>query len=84
MTQGDGGRMDHQHTINHRFLQGASDLTDALLAWWEVHGRKDPALKPWMLTKDGRWPEPQEHVSVFECWIAEVMLQPPAVSAGSD
>ncbi len=28
-----------------------------------------------MFTKDGRWPEPQEHLNVLECWIAEVMLQ---------
>ena len=28
-----------------------------------------------MFTKDGRWPEPHEHLNVLECWIAEVMLQ---------
>ena len=53
----------------------APPMTRALLAWWEVHGRKDHALKPWMFTKDGRWPEPHEHLNVLECWIAEVMLQ---------
>ncbi|WP_186539244.1 8-oxo-dGTP diphosphatase MutT [Synechococcus sp. BIOS-E4-1] len=53
----------------------APDLSQSLLAWWEVHGRKDPALKPWMFTKDGRWPDPHEPLNVLECWIAEVMLQ---------
>lgn len=53
----------------------APELSSSLLAWWEVHGRKDPAIKPWMFTKDGRWPEPHEHLNVLECWIAEVMLQ---------
>ena len=53
----------------------APELSQSLLAWWEVHGRKDPDLKPWMFTKDGRWPEPHEHLDVLECWIAEVMLQ---------
>ena len=60
----------------HRDLSPlAAELSQSLLAWWEVHGRKDPALKPWMFTKDGRWPEPHEHLDVLECWIAEVMLQ---------
>ena len=53
----------------------AAELSQSLLAWWEAHGRKDPALKPWMFTKDGSWPEPHEHLNVLECWIAEVMLQ---------
>ncbi|WP_286188618.1 8-oxo-dGTP diphosphatase MutT [Synechococcus sp. A15-24] len=53
----------------------APPMTRALLAWWEVHGRKDHALKPWMFTKNGRWPEPHEHLDVLQCWIAEVMLQ---------
>ena len=51
------------------------ELSRSLLAWWEMQGRKDPAQKPWMFTKDGRWPEPHEHLNVLECWIAEVMLQ---------
>ena len=59
---------------NDRKVQ-ALELSFSLLAWWEMHGRKDPALKPWMFTKDGRWPEPHEHLNVLECWIAEVMLQ---------
>ena len=59
---------------NDRKVQ-ALELSRSLLAWWEVHGRKDPALKPWMFAKDGRWPEPHEHLNALECWIAEVMLQ---------
>ena len=47
----------------------------SLLAWWEVHGCKVFALKPWMFTKDGRGPEPHEHLDVLECWIAEAILQ---------
>jgi len=57
------------------FSDWAPELSRSLLAWWEVHGRKDPALKPWMFTKDGRWPDPDEDLSALECWIAEVMLQ---------
>ena len=49
------------------------ELSHSLLAWWEVHGRKDPALKPWMFTKDGRWPEPAQHLDLYGIWIAEVM-----------
>tara|TARA_B100001964_G_C13821413_1_gene417477 strand:- start:263 stop:508 length:246 start_codon:yes stop_codon:yes gene_type:complete len=59
---------------NDRKVQ-ALELSRSLLAWWEVHGCKDPALKPWMFAKDGRWPEPHEHLNALECWIAEVMLQ---------
>ena len=40
----------------------APELTRALLVWWEVHGRKDAALKPWICTEDGRWPESSQHV----------------------
>ncbi len=29
-------------------------MRQQLLAWWEVHGRKDIAIKPWMFTVDGR------------------------------
>ena len=50
-------------------------MTAALLVWWEESGRRDPAQKPWMFTLDARWPAPEEHVSVYGCWIAEVMLQ---------
>ena len=68
--------MGQQRNAEHRDLSAlAPELSQSLLAWWEIHGRKDPALKPWMFTKDGRWPEPHEHFNVLECWIAEVMLQ---------
>ena len=68
--------MGQRRSAQHRDISAlAPELTQSLLAWWEVHGRKDPALKPWMFTKDGRWPEPHEHLNVLECWIAEVMLQ---------
>ena len=59
-------------------------LGDALLAWWELNGRKDPALKPWMFKADGQWPAPDEGLNSYPIHVAEVMLQPPAVSAGSD
>ena len=68
--------MGQRSSAEHRDLSAiAPELSRSLLDWWEVHGRKDPALKPWMFTKDGRWPEPHEHLNVLECWIAEVMLQ---------
>ena len=68
--------MGQRSSAEHRDLSAlAPELSQSLLAWWELHGRKDPALKPWMFTKDGRWPEPHEHLNVLECWIAEVMLQ---------
>ena len=68
--------MGQRSSAEHRDLSPlAAELSQSLLAWWEVHGRKDPALKPWMFTKDGRWPEPHEHLNVLDCWIAEVMLQ---------
>ena len=68
--------MDQRSSVEHRDLGAlAPELSQALLAWWEVHGRKDPALKPWMFTKDGRWPESHEPLNVLECWIAEEMLQ---------
>ena len=50
-------------------------MRQQLLEWWEVHGRRDPAQKPWMFAKDGRWPGPGEELHVLECWVAEVMLQ---------
>ena len=69
--------MGQRNSAEHRdFSALAPELSQSLLAWWEVHGRKDPALKPWMFTKDGRWPAPHEQLNVLECWIAEVMLQP--------
>ena len=68
--------MGQRSSAEHRdFSALAPELSRSLLDWWKVHGRRDPALKPWMFTKDGRWPEPHEHLNVLECWIAEVMLQ---------
>ena len=61
-------------------LGGSSDLSEiatelcySLLAWWEVHGRKDPVLKPWMFTPEGKWPEPCEHLNPYPIHVAEVM-----------
>ena len=51
------------------------EIRQQLLAWWEVHGRQDIAIKPWMFTVDGRWPEPNEDLSPYGIWIAEVMLR---------
>ena len=68
--------MGQRRSAQHRDLSAlAPELSQALLAWWEVHGRKDPALKPWMFTKDGRWSEPAQHLDLYGIWIAEVMLQ---------
>ena len=65
-----------QRLVMSQLVSGSAQaLSQALLAWWHDHGRIDPALKPWMFTKDGRWPAPHEPLCVFECWIAEVMLQ---------
>ena len=68
MEQQDSNQQRHSSAM-------AMELTGSLLAWWEVSGRKDPTQKPWMFTKEGRWPEPEEHLSALECWVAEVMLQ---------
>ena len=55
---------------------GAAPLmTRALLAWWDGHGRKDPAQKPWMFTAAGHWPTAAESLDPYGIWIAEVMLQ---------
>ena len=67
--------MGQRRSAQHRDLSAlAPELSQALLAWWEVHGRKDPALKPWMFTKDGRWPDPDDLLDPYGIWIAEVML----------
>jgi adenine-specific DNA glycosylase len=49
------------------------ELSRILLAWWELHGRKDPALKPWMFTPDGRWPRADTCLDPYGIWVAEVM-----------
>ena len=51
------------------------ELSRSLLVWWERHGRRDSAQKPWMFTADQRWPQPDEVLSPYGIWIAEVMLQ---------
>ena len=67
--------MGQRSGAEHRDLSAiAPELSRSLLDWWEVHGRKDPALKPWMFTKDGRWPDPDDLLDPYGIWIAEVML----------
>ena len=51
------------------------ELSGPLLSWWEVNGRRDPEQKPWMFTADRTWPQPDDVLSPFGIWIAEVMLQ---------
>ena len=53
----------------------APPMTRALLAWWDGHGRKDPAQKPWMFTHAGCWPSAVDDLDPYGIWIAEVMLQ---------
>jgi A/G-specific adenine glycosylase len=48
---------------------------EQLLGWWQIHGRKDPAQKPWMFKEDGTWPLTEDSLSLYGIWIAEVMLQ---------
>ncbi|KGG25604.1 MULTISPECIES: 8-oxo-dGTP diphosphatase MutT [unclassified Prochlorococcus] len=68
--------MRQRSSAEHRDLCAlAPELSESLVAWWEVHGRKDPALKPWMFRADGRWPAPEEALDPYGIWIAEVMLQ---------
>ena len=56
-------------------IQQLQQLQQHLLAWWELHGRLDPAQKPWMVAADGRWPEPGQELDCWPIWVAEVMLQ---------
>ena len=49
------------------------ELSRSLLAWWEMHGRRDPEQKPWMFTPEGTWPEPYEHLNPYPIHVAEVM-----------
>ena len=48
---------------------------EALLAWWQVAGRRDPAQKPWMFFTAGRFPESGEALDPYGVFVAEVMLQ---------
>jgi A/G-specific adenine glycosylase len=50
-------------------------MAELLLSWWKHHGRKQPAQKPWMFKADGTWPLPEDSLSPYGIWIAEVMLQ---------
>ena len=50
-------------------------MRQQLFAWWEVHGRREPAKKPWMFTKDGCWPQPEDPLHPYPILVAEVMLQ---------
>ena len=51
------------------------ELGRSLLAWWGMHGRRDPELKPWMFTEVRSWPGPDQSLFPYGIWIAEVMLQ---------
>ena len=48
----------------------APPMTRALLAWWDGHGRKDPAQKPWMFTHAGCWPSAVDDLDPYGIWIA--------------
>ena len=50
------------------------ELSLFLLAWWELHGRRDSEQKPWMFTADQTWPRPDDVLLPYGIWIAEVML----------
>ncbi|WP_037988640.1 8-oxo-dGTP diphosphatase MutT [Synechococcus sp. BL107] len=50
-------------------------MSEPLLSWWQLYGRQDPAQKPWMFKSDGTWPLPEDNLSSYGIWIAEVMLQ---------
>ncbi|MGL6133511.1 MAG: 8-oxo-dGTP diphosphatase MutT [Prochlorococcaceae cyanobacterium] len=50
-------------------------LRQQLLAWWEVHGRRHPEQKPWMVCVDGGRSGGTEPLDPYPIWVAEVMLQ---------
>ena len=50
-------------------------MAQDLLGWWQINGRCDPAQKPWMVTRAGRWPTVNDDLDLYGIWIAEVMLQ---------
>ena len=50
-------------------------MSEPLLSWWQLHGRQEPAQKPWMFKSDGTWPLPEDNLFPYGIWIAEVMLQ---------
>ena len=51
------------------------ELSSALLQWWEQHGRRRPAQKPWMHRPGWSWSQRHEDLDPYPIWIAEVMLQ---------
>jgi A/G-specific adenine glycosylase len=53
----------------------AADLGERLHRWWWEQGRRDPGLKPWMVTAAGRWAVAGEELDCWPIWVAEVMLQ---------
>ena len=59
----------------HDVSESAPEVVAALLGWWEINGRRDPAQKPWMFTPAGLWPTAAEALDPYGIWIAEVMLQ---------
>ena len=50
-------------------------MSEPLLSWWQLHGRQELAQKPWMFKSDGTWPLPEDNLTPYGIWIAEVMLQ---------
>ena len=50
----------------------APTLREALLSWWESHGRHDI---PWKRRPDGLRPRDGEALDAYGIWVAEVMLQ---------
>ena len=60
---------------HHDFSPLGPVLSGSLLAWWQVHGRRDPVQKPWMFNPAGGWPEADHQLDPYGIWIAEVMLQ---------
>ena len=58
----------------HDVSESAPVVVAALLGWWEINGRRDPAQKPWMFTPAGLWPTAAEALDPYGIWIAEVVL----------
>ena len=56
-------------------MTNSVELSSALLQWWEQHGRRRPAQKPWMHRSGWSWSQRHEDLDPYPIWIAEVMLQ---------
>ena len=66
--------MGQRSSAGHRDLSAiAPELSRSLLAWWELHGRRDLMQKPWMFKADGQWPELDEGLNPYPIHVAEVM-----------